>query len=102
MLVVSQGLRGRFDQGAWAITGQQPAGQWSWAKAVAWVTAGLAFGALLFYVLGGSIPGYLGLAIAYVAFLFRGHQLQASYMERERALGEAPAARETPERPAPP
>jgi len=84
MLVRTKRLRRNFDQGAWAITGQQPAGEWSWAKAVACITAGLVLGVLFFYLVAWSLPGYVGLAIAYVVFLFRAHQLQRDYLERER------------------
>jgi fatty acid desaturase len=102
MLVQTEGLRRNFDQGAWAITGQQPAGEWSWAKAVAWITAGLVLGALFVYLVAGSLPGYVGLGIAYVVFLFRAHQLQVDYRERERALSEPAPAPEAPARPARP
>jgi hypothetical protein len=32
-------------------------------------------------------PGYAGLVIAYLVFLFRAHRLQVDYLERERASG---------------
>ena len=102
MLVRTEGLRRSFDRGAWAITGEQRAGEWSWAKAVAWITVALVFGGLLFYLVAGSLPGYVGLAIAYLVFLFRAHQLQVDYLERERAPSEPAPAPEAPERPARP
>jgi hypothetical protein len=96
MLVVTTGIRRMFDQGAFAVTGAQRAGEWSWAKAIGLVTAGLVFGALLFYVLGGSVAGYAGLVIVYVAWLFRARQMQVDYLERERVLSEGTGASAEP------
>jgi len=74
----------RFSRGAWAAMGQRAAGTWSWPRAVASLAGGLAIGALVFYLLDGSIAGYAGLVTAYLLMLYRARHLHSRYLERER------------------
>ena len=72
-----------FDRGAWAATGGKAPGVWSWPRALLQVAATFAAALALTLVLDVEPTVFVGLGLAYVLLIYRGHKVHRRYVERQ-------------------
>ena len=75
-----------IDRGAWMALSQGAPGTWSWARAA--MTLGLAavLVVVLYLAVDSSIDWVIGIAIAYVIFLWRARTVHTQYLTRSEGV----------------